>query len=182
MSLISLRKFFRWCYLFAAFLLLWLVLTEGFNLCETPITSLIVGLPAAAISAGLWAYLRPAPLPLQWRALPLFFVHFIVQSVIAGVDVARRVLSPSLPVHPDQMRYPIRLESTSATLFFASVISLMPGTLCCRIEGKYLRIHVLEHNDVIAKELFQTERHIARLFGQKEIPDSPATLNSESTP
>ena len=179
MSLISVRKFFRWVYLFVAFLLLWLVLTEGFTLRATPTTSYLVGLPAAALCAWLWLYLRPEPLQLRWLQLPHFFAHFVLQSILAGFDVARRVLTPSLPLHPGTVLYPIRLESPSSTLFFASVVSLMPGTLCCRIEAKQLRIHVLDRDQNIAEALFHTEKHIARLFGQVNLPSTPAELVSE---
>jgi multicomponent Na+:H+ antiporter subunit E len=93
-------------------------------------TDLVVGILASAWAA--WVSLRllpPVPGRLRWGALGRLAVHFIWQSIIAGVDVALRAFHPRLPLHPGFLAHPVGLPPGPARSAFGAFSSLMPGTL-----------------------------------------------------
>lgn len=80
--------------------------------------------------------------------------------------MARRALSPTLPLFPVLVRFRTRLPPGSARTLFASVLTLMPGTLCALAEGSEITLHALtprsrsRHNDLpVLEEL------VARALG-----------------
>ena len=137
---------------------LWWVLTEG--------EAWAVGSLLALLIAGIsLLHTPPSEHRLAIRRIPGFAVFFLTQSLSAGVDVARRTLDRSLPLHPAMMRVPLRLPAGAPTWWLMLVISLLPGTLSVRLGGRTLELHCLdEHLDVIA-DLRRAETEIGRLFG-----------------
>ena len=67
--------------------------------------------------------LRVAP-----RAL-VYVVLFVYELLTANVDVAYRVLAPSMPIEPDVVQVPLRVETDAAITSIANSITLTPGTL-----------------------------------------------------
>jgi len=62
-------------------------------------------------------------------ALPLYLVRFIWKLILANLDVARRVLSPQVPVQPGIVAVRTEISSEIGRLFLANSITLTPGTL-----------------------------------------------------
>jgi multicomponent Na+:H+ antiporter subunit E len=65
-------------------------------------------------------------------AVPLagyYAVSFLREVVTANLDVAYRVLAPSMPIEPDVVEVPLRVESDAAITSIANSITLTPGTL-----------------------------------------------------
>ncbi len=102
------------------------------------------------------------------RGAVRFIPWFLVQSVRGGVDVARRALSPSLPLAPGFVTYPVRLGAGPARTFFVNCISLLPGTFSAELreEGAAIRVHVLAEADAVPARLREVEGQVARLFGE----------------
>ena len=71
--------------------------------------------------------------------LPLF----VWQLVLANFDVARRVLSPKIPLNPGFVRITTDLEGDFAKLTLANSITLTPGTLSVDIDGQDIYIHTV---------------------------------------
>lgn len=139
--------------------LLWWLLAgvQGFS---SPFGAFAV-LGAATVS--LWA--PPGrSCRLRLSALPGFVLYFLWASVSGGVDVARRALSPALPIQPGFLVYASRLPRGAALTFFMAVISLLPGTLSVRQEGRLLRVHVLDNRQPIQDSLAHLEGRVDRLF------------------
>ena len=137
----------------------WLVLAEGDN------TSWAVG--AVAVALATWAgrsLAAPAPAGARWPAAARFLFHFLNASMISGVHVARRALAPRLSLRPGLVKYVSRLPDESSRVFFANAISLMPGTLTCRMEGARLTVHVLDREAYEPGELRELEDRVAELF------------------
>src|SRR5215475_2367122 len=90
-------------------------------------------LPIGAATAALatWASLRllpPARVRLRPWALAGFVLHFLVQSVRSGVQVAVLAFRPSMPIKPGFVTY--RTDLSGGTLSaFCALSSLLPGTL-----------------------------------------------------
>jgi multicomponent Na+:H+ antiporter subunit E len=52
----------------------------------------------------------------------------------ANIDVALRVLNPTLPINPGIVKVKTTLKSDTGLTFLANSITLTPGTLCVDID------------------------------------------------
>jgi multicomponent Na+:H+ antiporter subunit E len=125
------------------------------------------GFPLAVVAAAVSLWLTP---PGRFRLRPLrmpaFAVYFLWQSLLAGWDVARRTLSPALPLHPEVVHLPLTLPPGAPTWWLMLIISLLPGTLSVRLhEDRSLEVHCLDSRLDIPGSVRETEEQIARLFG-----------------
>ena len=133
----------------ACFCAFWLMLA-GFNPGDLPAAAVAVG-GATFVSLHL---LPPGP----WRVSPLglarLALRFPGQSVIAGVDVARRAFDPRLPLRPGYVTYAPRLPPGVVRDEFCALASLMPGTLPADTnEDGTLLVHCLDIGQPAAAQL-----------------------------
>jgi multicomponent Na+:H+ antiporter subunit E len=136
----------------AGFLALWIVLI-GLDPLD-----LAIGVFAAA--AATWTSLRllpPGPHRPRLAALPRLALRFLWQSVIAGVDVARRAFDPRLPIKTGFVVYPVRFPRGAARNTFASVTSLLPGTVPAADDETGLTYHCLDIGQPVAEQLAAEE-------------------------
>jgi len=86
-----------------------------------------------------------------------YLIVFVFALIKSNFDVARRVISPSLPINPGIVKYKTKLKTDIAKVVLANSITLTPGTLTVDIVNDTLHIHWLDvksHNpDVIFKEI-----------------------------
>ena len=120
------------------------------RLAEELAIGVAVGLPTAY--AGRRFYGSVTGLDPHFRRLPyavLYFAAFVWELVTANVDVARRVLAPSLPIDPDVVEVPLRVESDLAVTTIANSITLTPGTLTMDYdrERNALYVHSIDGSD-----------------------------------
>lgn len=129
------------------------------------IADLTLGLLAAA--AATWVSLRllpPAPGRLGFGALGRLVAHFVWQSIVAGVDVARRAFDPRLPLRPGYLPYSVGLPSGPMRSAFGALTSLMPGTLPVGTDAKdALVYHCLDMGQPVAANLNRDEALLARV-------------------
>lgn len=127
---------------------------------------LAAGLAAAGLAA--WASVRLLP-PGGRRprpaALALLAARFLGQSVVAGWDVARRALDPRLPIKPGFVAYPVRLPPGAGRGAFASLSSLLPGTVPCGEDDGAIVYHCLDVDQPVAAQLAAEEALLARALG-----------------
>lgn len=96
----------------------------------------------------------------------LYLFVFIKALIVANLDMARRVLSPSLPIRPEVVRVSTNLHSDLGKLILANSITLTPGTLTVDVKHNQLVIHWIDcppNKDIQAatKEIAASfERHI----------------------
>jgi multicomponent Na+:H+ antiporter subunit E len=100
------------------------------NVLGTLLVGLAVGLFVAYATRDIYAdeikvgaTVRSIPAAVQYLLL------FVKELLVANLDVAYRVLSPSLPINPDVVAVPLRVESDAAITSIANSITLTPGTL-----------------------------------------------------
>lgn len=143
------------------FLAVWIALI-GWNPLD-----LVVGSLTAATATWLSLILLP-PRHRTGRvtlvALLRLAAHFLRQSVVAGLDVARRAFDPRLPLQPGFVSYPLRFPPGSARNVFASWTSLLPGTVPVADDGETLLYHCLDVGQPIAEQLAREEEWLAPLF------------------
>jgi len=126
---------------------------------------LVVGLFAATMAT--WTslkLLRPNVLKFRVADLLRYSVHFLWQSVAAGVDVARRAFSPHLPLQPGFVRYSCRYPRGATRNAFAVLTSLMPGTVPVEDAQGSLLYHCLDTSQPIAAQLAREEAEVFRLL------------------
>lgn len=125
---------------------------------------------AVAVAAATCASLRllpPAAGRLRPVALAQLVLRFPVQSVIAGADVARRAFDPRLPLRPGFVVYPTGLAEGAARHAFASLMSLLPGSLPAgTAAGGGMLVHCLDTGQPVAAQLAAEEALFARAIGE----------------
>jgi multicomponent Na+:H+ antiporter subunit E len=141
----------------SGFFALWLVLMPSAKPAD-----LVVGLVATA--AATWASLALLPAAagqLRPGALLLYLPRFLWQSVRAGFDIARRALDPRLPLNPGFVTCPTRLPPGRARNEFASITSLMPGSVPADDGPGMIVYHCLDIAQPVASQMASEERALA---------------------
>jgi len=144
------------------FFVLWMVVAGG------DLADLAVG--AVAALAATWASLRllpPGGSRVRPAALARLALGFLRQSVVAGVDVARRALDPRLPLHPGFVVYRVGLPPGPARNMFTALMSLLPGTVPAGSDEKGgLLVHCLDAEQPVAAQLAAEEEAFARVIAE----------------
>lgn len=126
-------------------------------------SDIVAGMAAAA--AATWVSLRLVPASpdrVRSTALLRLAARFAWQSVIAGWDVARRALDPRLPLAPGFVEFPCGFAPGLLRNAYASLTSLMPGTVPIADDGQMLRYHCLDVNQPVVESLGREEALVAR--------------------
>ena len=148
--------------LFVLSFLFWLLLTTSFDPQEL-ITGLLVSGVVAVVTASRLEVLSgirwaPAALPAMARFLGVFTVALLR----ANLDMARRVLSPSLPIQPALVEVKTGLRSDLGKLLLANSITLTPGTLSIDIVDDRLLVHWIDSSP--GSDLESATREIVSRF------------------
>jgi multicomponent Na+:H+ antiporter subunit E len=137
---------------------LWIVLMQSAQPAD-----LAVG--ALATIAATWASLRLLPPEtgrVRFGRLLLLVPRFLWQSFKAGVDVAGRVFAPSLPLHTGLVDYRTGFPRGQARNNFATITSLMPGTLPAGDGPDSIEFHCLDTTEPITAQMAEEERLFAK--------------------
>jgi len=129
---------------FFSSLLTWVLLTGSLATDEVVLGMVVslVAVPAAGKRLALLSGLRLTPLaPLH---LLRYLGYFFGQLALSNLDVARRVISPTLPIHPELVEVRTGLRSDLGRMLLANSITLTPGTLTVEAEGDRLLIHWID--------------------------------------
>ena len=138
---------------------LWWVLTEGDN------TSWIIGAPVIAlITAASMMAGQLTPFRLRLRGWLQFLPYFLLNSVLGAADVARRAYGPHVVLNPGFVNHRTRLATEPARVFFANVVSLLPGTLSAELNHDMLVVHALDTSRPVSRDLAVLEDRVAALF------------------
>lgn len=143
---------------------------------------LLFGAVTAVVAAWVSLKLLPAG-TLRIRPGPLLALlpRFLWQSVVAGVDVARRAFDPRLPLAPGFVIYRSRVAPGMARTAFTSYSSLLPGTVPCgEVEGGVV-YHCLDVSQPIAEQLGTEEARLLAAIapGDSEIAGAAARDSME---
>jgi multicomponent Na+:H+ antiporter subunit E len=142
--------------------LIWVVLTGP----QDPL-SWVVGMPA--VIAAAWSrhrLVRSRSHRISIRGALRFPLFFVTESFKGGIDVAWRVIGPKVKVDPGLFEYRLALELPAARVFFADMVSLLPGTLSADLNDQVVTIHALDRTSDPAAELARLEQRVAGIFGE----------------
>lgn len=149
------------------FLILWIILKPSVMPSDL-VCGLIATMVATQMSLRL---LPPAAGRVRLVALLVFVPHFLVQSLLAGIDVARRALHPRLPLRPGLVVYRVGFPPGMTRNVFAIVTSLLPGSLPIDETEDGLVYHCLDVAQPIAEQMADEERRLARALISGERHD-----------
>lgn len=74
----------------------------------------------------------------------IYIFVFAGELIKSNLDVARRVLSPSLPINPGIVKVKTKLKTPLGRAFLANSITLTPGTLTVEMKDEYFYIHWID--------------------------------------
>lgn len=136
---------------------------------------IIIGLILSAIITLLFGTnlrifddLKFTPVSLGYTLIYLFV--FFIELIKSNLDVARRVLTPSLPINPGIVKTKTVLKSKMGRMILANSITLTPGTLSVDIKDDTLYIHWIdvccEDIDKATEAIVQKfEKHLVKIYG-----------------
>jgi len=105
------------------------------------------------------------PLEITVRAI-LYTPWLAWQIVKSNLDVARRILSPSLPIHPEVIRIPAGQRTDLGRVIYANSITLTPGTVSIAIRGAEITVHALTRGAARGVEDGEMDRRVCRVEGE----------------
>ena len=92
------------------------------------------------------------------------------QIVKANIDVARRILSPSLPISPTFIDLPVSQRSELGQVIYANSISLTPGTVSVDAEDGTITVHSLSREGVDVLARGEMDRRVTLIEGAVNPP------------
>lgn len=143
--------------------ILWILLTGSLALEELLIGIVVsIGISLATPRSEIFSGFKLSPqAPL---ALARYLGRFFVALIKANLDMARRVLSPSLPLSPEIVEVQTGLESSLGKLLLANSITLTPGTLTVDVIGDRILVHWVDSSE--GADLAKATRYITEGFEQ----------------
>lgn len=131
-------------FLIVALAAMWVLVTASVRSDELLIGGLAVLIVALAVRNlwGVFAGIRLTPKAFLF-AIGYFFL-FLRELVKANVDVAMRVLRPSLPIKPGIVEVRTGMKSSLGKLLLANSITLTPGTLTLDVRDDRMFIHWID--------------------------------------
>lgn len=138
-----------------------------------------VGLPVAYVFRRL--YDDTVDLGETARSVPyagLYLLAFVKEVVVANVDVAYRVLVPSMPIEPEVILIPLRVQTDLGVTTIANSITITPGTITLDYdqEANALYVHVIDGRDPqgIVEPIREWEDYALEIFDEERSPGDPA--------
>lgn len=139
---------------------LWITLagTDRDELIMAAVTSLILSVIFAS-KADILGNIRLSPKAFVFSIIYVFV--FLRELSKSTWDVAKRVLSPSLPINPGIVKVKTKLKSPLGRLVLANSITLTPGTMTVETDGEFFYIHWI---DIQSDDVYANTNAIVATF------------------
>jgi multicomponent Na+:H+ antiporter subunit E len=148
-------------FLIIALAVVWVLATASLRSDELLVGGLAVLIVALATRSlwGTYAGIRLSPK--AFVSAIVYFFLFLRELVKANLDVAVRVLNPSLPIRPGIVEVKTGMKSALGKLVLANSITLTPGTLTLDVRDDRMFIHWI---DVQAQDIDSATKAIVGTF------------------
>ncbi len=144
------RFFINWVFL----MLVWLAFTSTFAVQEVIIGLLTSGL-ISALSIRMFTCCTISIFnPVKIFYMIKYLIVFLIALVQSNFDVARRVLTPSLPINPGIVKFKTELKTHFSRMVLANSITLTPGTLSVDVIDDTFYIHWIDVKTTDEKKAF----------------------------
>ncbi len=141
--------------------LTWLALNWSVH-ADVLITGAIISILIAVLLCSQCKVLQEVRLSPKSFAYAFGFVGvFWMELIKSNLDVARRVLTPSLPINPGIVEVKTRLTTDIGKMLLANAITLTPGTLTVDVIDDRMFIHWI---DVTSTDIDEATRAIVSKF------------------
>lgn len=139
--------------------LLWWILVEGQK------EAWALGIPVVLFAVLVSLRLAPPALHrLKIIRLPAFLIFFLWRSLIAGWDIARRIVAPTLPLRPGIITFAVTVPDGAPAWLLQSTLTLLPGTLSVSLRNRTISLHCLDTRIDLDQEIHRLQAWINRLF------------------
>ena len=120
----------------------WILLSGMFHI-------LLLCLGAVSVGFCLWIAMRMdlidhegVPIQISWGVLR--YLPWLIKEIIkANYDVAKRVISPNLPISPCLFEAPVSQKTDLGQALYANSITLTPGTVSVDLAPNMIQVHAL---------------------------------------
>lgn len=162
----------------------WMFLTGQINI-EGFLVGIIAGFTVITLVQGLTVREQVEQLPQQIIALFRYITRLSIDIVLSGIDVARRIIDPRMPLKSGIIAIEVGDETNNEliTAISAHGITITPGSLVVDFDGtKTMYVHCLDVEDTYRREVeeggqaFRVEM-IRRILGE---PDPDSMTETES--
>jgi multicomponent Na+:H+ antiporter subunit E len=143
--------------LFIGYLAIWLLLTRG----QGVPTGLLFSLIATWLALRL---LQSAALRFNPLVLPSLLTFFLRELLNGAWAVARITLHRNISLQSQWADYHFASADPRVHLLLSALTGLLPGTLSSRIDGKSMRLHLLDGSADWRECIYQLERRLMRLL------------------
>jgi len=156
-----LQKLKRYLFTTAVYFLFWLAYTSSLAQSEM-MAGLIISLILAYFTYQSFSREKGNNNILsRFLAFLKYLPIFLWEMLKANLDVAKRVIDPSLPINPGIVEIKTDLKSNKAKLFLANSITLTPGTLTVDIIDDSFYVHWI---DVTTEDSGEQKKIISEKF------------------
>ena len=158
-------------FLFLIFLAVWLLLNASLSWQVLLAGFIISTILALTIASSHYALLGGKSFNFKIaRAFLLYLLVFMKELVKANLDVALRVIKPSLPINPGIVEVKTKLTSPIGRLVLANSITLTPGTLTVETQDDSFFIHWIDVSspdiEVATQKIVGTfEKYLEVIYG-----------------
>ena len=134
------RFFVNWVFL----MVVWLAFTSTLASHEVIIGLLTSGI-ISALSIRMFTCCTISIFnPVKIFYMIKYLIVFLIALVQSNFDVARRVLTPSLPINPGIVKFKTKLKTNYSKMVLANSITLTPGTLTVDVIDDTFYIHWID--------------------------------------
>ena len=172
----------RWLVAGVAFAVLW-VLVNGASLTATSLlgtflVGLAVGLPVAFVFRRLYDEEFDVTRPVTAApSIVAYALVFVKEIFIANIDVTYRVLAVRMPIEPQVIYIPLRVQTDLGVTTIANSITITPGTLALDHDPdeNALYVHIIDGRDpeAVVEPIRQWENYALTIFDEERSPDDP---------
>ncbi|PSQ15491.1 cation transporter [Halobacteriales archaeon QS_8_69_73] len=176
-------KIRRWPVTGAAFAVIWVFVSgpelAPVSLLRAAVAGLVVGLPVAYVFRRL--YTPIIDLSGTARSIPAgvrYALALVEQIIVANFDVAYRVLAPEMPLKPQVILIPLRVETALGVTTIANSITITPGTVTLDHDPgeNALYVHIIDGRDIegVVATIREWEDDALRMYDEPADPGEPA--------
>ena len=152
----------------AAVLLLFLILAISWVLWSGLYKPLLLGLGAfscvlTVILAQRMGFFRHQAVLQVLPSLPAYWWWLLREIIVSSIDVAKLILTPSLPISPVVVELQAKTRSDVARVILGNSITLSPGTVTLDMHEGKLLVHCLTSESARALQEGEADRRTAEL-------------------
>jgi multicomponent Na+:H+ antiporter subunit E len=103
----------------------------------------------------------------NYKNVLVYIFRLLTEIVKANINVAKIVLSPTMPISPQFVRIPVKPEKDFYKVLYGNSITLTPGTLTVDIVGEEYIVHALTEDAAEDLKNSAIEKDILKIEGGK---------------